>query len=344
MPLSPDQHRHIEELFSELSELPGAERARRLAAIDDPEIRAEVESLLAYSPGDTESGGVFDQAVGQMIQAASEAGALPMPENAVGSGVRLGRYRIEKRLGQGGMGDVYEAVREDDFHKRVAVKIVRHGLDSDYARKRFAQERQVLAGLEHPNIARLIDGGTDNDQPYLVLEYVDGIPIDQYCQGRPRVEILRLFLKVCGAVEHAHRNLIIHRDLKPANILVTPEGEPKLLDFGIAKLIDATNPEITHFAFSSLTPQYASPEQIRNEAITTATDVYSLGVILFELLTGRKPYAITSANPLDLDRIICQTEPQRTGVSEDPDNLVPMAPRKDPGRRHPSARYRAEDP
>ncbi len=335
--MTPAQQRRAQALFDELFSLSAAERAAILAATDGAEVVAEVESLLQHTEGATLGiSAVIEELLGQGATDGLAVGAIR-------DGVRFGHYRIERRIGHGGMGDVYEAFRDDDFHKRVALKVVRYDLDSEFANRRFEQERQLLAGLEHPNIARLLDGGgSESGRPYLVLEYVEGLAIDQYCEGKPRDMVLQLFLKVCAAVEYAHRNLVIHRDLKPANILVTADGEPKLLDFGIAKLLDA-GADVTQTGLSALTPQYASPEQVRGGTITTASDVYSLGLILYELLTRRKPYSVSSASALEVDRIVCQVEPSRPGVSEDLDNILLMALRKDPARRYTSVREFADD-
>ena len=200
------------------------------------------------------------------------------------------------------MGTVYLAIRDDDtFEKNVAVKLVRRGMDTDFILARFRRERQILASLEHPNIARLLDGGaTEDGLPYLVMEYVQGVSISEYAAKNDLSidQRLRIFLQVCEAVEYAHRNFIVHRDLKPTNILVDEKGVPKLLDFGISKLLvydgNATTETITH-GVRMMTPDYASPEQIRGDAITAQADVYSLGAVLFELLTGTKPHR--SANP-----------------------------------------------
>jgi tetratricopeptide (TPR) repeat protein len=331
------QRRRTSELFDELFGLAPADRAASLAGIDDPEVRAELESLLAHATASAESA---TEAVGELARAASAAGAFD--GRTVGAGVRLGPYRVERRLGQGGMGDVYEAVREDDFRKLVAIKIVRHGFDSDFALQRFQQERQVLAGLEHPYIARLLDGGaTAEGVPYLVLEHVAGASIDRYCAGRPVAERLELFVKVCQAVDHAHRNMVIHRDLKPSNILVTADGVPKLLDFGIAKLADS---DATRTVQRAMTPQYASPEQLRNQPITVASDVYSLGAVLYELLAGRRPYAIGEAtSAAEVERMVCELDPPRPNISEDLDNIVLITLRKDPARRYRSALDLSDD-
>jgi non-specific serine/threonine protein kinase/serine/threonine-protein kinase len=246
-----------------------------------------------------------------------------------GQGARIGPYRLIREIGHGGMGSVYLGVRDDDaFQKRVAIKVLKRGMDTDSIVRRFRHERQILAGLDHPNIAGLLDGGTTPDgRPYFAMEYVDGQPIVDYCDAR-RLDTparVRLFRSVCGAVQYAHQNLIIHRDIKPANVLVTADGTPKLLDFGIAKLL---NPELTGHTLAPtgagvqlMTPEYASPEQVRGDTVTTATDIYSLGVMLYELLTGRRPYRLTSRVPSEIARVICEAVPARpsTAVTQAPD-------------------------
>jgi non-specific serine/threonine protein kinase/serine/threonine-protein kinase len=221
------------------------------------------------------------------------------------------------------MGQVYLAVRADDeYKKRVALKIVKRGMDTEEIVRRFRNERQILAGLDHPNIGKLLDGGTtENGLPYFAMEYVAGKPITDYCDGRklPTVERLKLFRQVCAAIQFAHQNLVIHRDIKPSNILVTEDGTPKLLDFGIAKVL---NPELsgqtidpTATALRLMTPEYASPEQVRGETITTASDVYSLGVVLYELLTGHRPYRVKSRAPHEILRIVCEEEPEKPSTA-----------------------------
>jgi serine/threonine-protein kinase len=229
--------------------------------------------------------------------------------------MRVGAYEIEREIGRGGMGTVYLAFRADAaFEKKVAIKVTTGALASADAVERFKRERQILARLEHPNIARLIDGGaTREGMPYLVMELIDGQPLHVYCDQKrlPTVKRLELFLAVCSAVAYAHHELVIHRDLKPANILVTPEGVPRLLDFGIAKLVDpeagAEAAGVTALAF---TPWYASPEQVRGEPLATATDIYSLGVVLYELLTGHGPYRLQTWNPLEVLRAVVEQEPE----------------------------------
>lgn len=232
---------------------------------------------------------------------------------------RIGPYRLVRELGSGGMGAVYLAERvEKGFQQRVAIKLIRRGMEFDEVIQRFRYERQILASLEHPNIARLLDGGaTEEGVPYFVLEYIEGVPIDEYCRENnlsvsARIE---LFQHVCAAVHYAHQNLVIHRDLKPANILVTKEGVPKLLDFGIAKILQPEQFAMTIARTATwarpMTPAYASPEQVRGLTLTTASDVYSLGVVLYELLTGRRPYEIRGTSVRDIEQIVCEVEPER---------------------------------
>ncbi len=231
---------------------------------------------------------------------------------------RIGVYQIKQEIGHGGMGEVYRAVRADgQYDKQVAIKLVRVGLDTPYLVERFRYERQILASLDHPNIARLHDGGTtDEGIPYLVMELIEGKPIDQYCDQHNLgiTERLQLFTQVCAAVQYAHQRLVIHRDIKPSNILVTEEGVPKLLDFGIAKIIDPMGGAETTM-LRPMTPEYASPEQIRGEPITTATDVYSLGVVLYKLLTGKSPYPETTRTPHEFARLICEAEPTKPSTA-----------------------------
>ncbi|RMD94563.1 MAG: tetratricopeptide repeat protein, partial [Calditrichaeota bacterium] len=231
----------------------------------------------------------------------------------------IGRYRVLKELGKGGMGVVYLAIRDDEVaRKRVAIKVIRQGLDTNNIIRRFRNERRALAALEHPHIARFLDGGTTEDgRPYFVIEYIEGQPIDDFCDTHRLSlrERLELFLKLCSAVHYAHQNLIVHRDLKPDNVLVTADGSPKLLDFGIAKLL---NPEmalqtvdLTSDRMWMMTPAYASPEQVRGLPITIASDVYSLGIMLYELLTGQRPYHFKNYTPTEIERVVCEQEPAR---------------------------------
>jgi eukaryotic-like serine/threonine-protein kinase len=284
-----------------------------------------------------------------------QASPSPRPPDAPVEGVRIGPYRLVRELGRGGMGTVYLAVRSDDaFQKRVALKVLKRGMDSDAIVRRFRNERQILASLNHPFISGLLDGGTTPDGlPYFAMEFVEGEPIDAYCESR-RLDTtarLEMFRKICSAVQYAHQNLIIHRDIKPANVLVTGDGTPKLLDFGIAKLLD---PDLAGQTFAPtaegsplMTPEYASPEQVRGEAVTTASDVYSLGVLLYELLTGRRPYQLTSRTPAEIARVVCHSVPERpstavTGTADhlaaDAEGLTAAADHPDPGAPIPDRR------
>jgi non-specific serine/threonine protein kinase/serine/threonine-protein kinase len=310
-----------------------AERDALLAAEPDAEVRAEAEAMLADDERKPVAAEPGDARIGQ----------------------RIGAYRLIERIGAGGMGAVYRAQRDDDeFDHDVAIKLLRHhGPASPGAIARFRDERQILAALSHPNIVRLLDGGTtDAGLPYLVMEHVQGVAITTYARDhalsvRARVS---LFRDVCAAVQFAHGRLIVHRDLKPSNILVTTSGEPKLLDFGIAKLIDpeATREAHTRTGAVLLTPVYASPEQARNEPITVASDVYSLGAVLYELLCGRPPHEAKD-NPLELLRDISEREPPRPStlggreLAGDLDTILATALHKDPSLRYTSAEHLSDD-
>lgn len=327
-------------------EFPAEEQRRLLDTLcpQDPELRAEVESLLA---SDDDSGTVIAEAVKEEASLLLDAEPL--------AGKRVGAYRIVREIGRGGMGAVYLATRDDDaYQKQVAVKVVKPGMDTADFLDRFRHERQILAGLEHPYIARLFDGGsTDQGLPFFVMEYVEGQPVNSFCRNntlnnRARCE---LFLKILDAVSYAHRNLVVHRDLKPGNIFVTKEGTPKLLDFGLAKLIsgngDASTTILTTF-LRPFTPEYASPEQVRGLPVTTATDIYSLGVVFYELLTDRRAQRIPTSTPLEIERTVCEVNAPRPSqiapsVDEDLDNIVLMAMRKEPERRYQSVDQFAED-
>src|SRR5580698_8043812 len=246
-------------------------------------------------------------------------------------GDRIGPYRVLRTLGAGGMGEVFLAERADaEFEQQVAIKVVYGGNLARGVQSRLKIERQILAQLDHPNIAHLLDGGSLPDgTAYIVMEYVDGVPIDTYCDAN-RLDVparLKLFQTVCAAVHYAHQNLIVHRDLKPSNILVTAAGIPKLLDFGIAKILDERQRgshtlAVTHADIRVMTPDHASPEQIRGQSITTSSDVYVLGVLLYKLLAGTGPFIIPSMRLTDIERAICEKDPQfpshaiRTGASE----------------------------
>ena len=306
--MNPERWQHVREILDKAIALPPNERESFLgqSCAGDAELRAEVESLLRSHD---QAGSVFLN-----YPAADLKRAIPEPDRPSRVGRRIGVYQIVEEIGHGGMGEVYRAVRADgQYDKQVAIKLVRVGLDTAFVLERFRYERQILASLDHPNIARLHDGGTTEDGiPYLVMELIEGTPIDQFCDRHDLdiPERLQLFMQVCSAVQYAHQRLVIHRDIKPSNILVTADGVPKLLDFGIAKILDPSAGVETTMV-RPMTPEYASPEQIRGEAITTATDVYSLGVVLYRLLTGRSPYPANTRSPLDYARVICESEPLR---------------------------------
>ncbi|HVG39648.1 MAG TPA: protein kinase [Pyrinomonadaceae bacterium] len=312
--MTPERWKQVEAVLEQALERPTGERASFLDAAcgDDQALRQQVETLIGSYD---RAGSFIDRPV--FGEVPDDNGGSPL------IGQRLGSYKIVRELGRGGMGAVYLAVRADDeFQKRVAIKLVKRGMDTDFILRRFRQERQILASLDHPYIARLFDGGTTPDGlPYFVMEYIEGQTLHHYCDAHKSstIERLRLFERVCAAVQYAHQNLIIHRDLKPSNVLVTADGTPKLLDFGIAKLL---NPEMggqtldpTTMALRLMTPEYASPEQVRGETVTVTSDVYSLGVLLYELLTGHRPYRLRSRTPQELARAVCEQEPERPSVA-----------------------------
>lgn len=294
-----DQWRAVTDLFNQCLEASAEEQEQLLAAADG-ELAGEVRSLLEYA---TPAEGSFQNPVDEIL-----GPALVMPD-------RIGAYQFERLLGQGGMGAVFLARRTGDYDQLVAIKLIRQdfGNAAEVMERRFRQERQILASLQHPNIAHLIDGGTSNAHPYLVVEYVPGIRIDDYCnqQCMSITQRIELFLKICSAVQYAHQNLIVHRDLKPANVLVLEDGTPKLLDFGIAKLLrpEDGDLDLTRTAMRVFTPRYASPEQLRGETVGTASDVYSLGVMLYELLTGQRPHTVDTDSDLALLDAICNRTP-----------------------------------
>ncbi|MEM7584207.1 MAG: serine/threonine-protein kinase [Acidobacteriota bacterium] len=343
----------IELIFGQALTLPAAERDafldRRCAG--DPELHAEIAALLA---ADAEADGFL-----------AEAAALPQEPHATDllrSGDRLGSYLIKRPLGHGGMGSVFLAERADQtFTREVAIKVLRHGSESASAAERLQLERQILADLDHPGIARLLDGGTTpTGLPFLVMERAHGEPLD-VAAARLELSIprrLEVFLAVCDAVSFAHRQLVVHRDLKPSNILLDDSGKPKLLDFGIAKLLadaslgptaeDPISPLTTASWDRKLTPSYASPEQLRGERITVATDVYQLGVVLYKLLTGQLPYRFESRSLLDIERTITRESPPSPsslarGIAPDLDAIVLKALRADPESRYLSVEALAED-
>jgi TolB-like protein/Tfp pilus assembly protein PilF/tRNA A-37 threonylcarbamoyl transferase component Bud32 len=308
---------------------------------DDGNLRDQVESLLASAAAASplfETPSVLVDGARAIVERLASFDTSRVGE-------QIGAYRVVRELGGGGMGAAYLAVRADDsYEKTVAIKVLKRGMDTEAVLRRFRHERQILAGLDHPNIARLLDGGTTADGlPYFVMEYAEGVPIDRYCDDR-RLSIrerISVFRRVCDAVGHAHAHRVIHRDLKPGNILVTADGVPKLLDFGISKVLAADPAESTEStAFSrAMTPQYASPEQMRGASVTAASDVYSLGLLLYELLTGRRAYSLDGVTLQQVDQIVCVQEPVRPSthrreLAGDLDNIVLMALRKEPARRY----------
>ena len=381
--MTPERWQRINDLFHSALVLDGGERSAFLVtqSAGDDALRAKVAALLAsyeQSEGFIQ-GSVFNDAAQLLVEDEAEAMI----------GQHIGLYEITREIGRGGMGSVYLATRVDDqFEQQVAIKVVRRGMDTDLVLARFRNERQILAGFDHPNIARLFDGGsTETGLPYFIMEYVEGQPVNEYCDSHrlSTAARLELFRTVCSTVQHAHQNLVVHRDIKPSNILVTAEGVPKLLDFGIAKLLES---EANHKAATTaivhrlMTPEYASPEQVRGERVTTVSDVYSLGVLLYELLSGHSPYYFKTLLAQDIAQIISDSDPERpsviinrveamtTGgrlrakaltpesVSEtregrpeklrrklagDLDNIVLMAMRKEPSRRYSSVGQFSED-
>ena len=379
--ITPADWQRVKQAFHSALELDAEERKSFLDEFRDsePELYRELESLLAH---EQTTAGVLDE------DALLLSGLEP-EEKIAWEGRDIGAYRVVAKIGEGGMGAVFQAIRIDDHYlKNVAIKVVRAACATKPYLQRFKSERQILATLDHPHIAHLLDGGaTEDGLPYLIMEYVSGQAIDEYCDERNLTieDRLQLFLKVCSAVEYAHQKLVIHRDLKPANILVTAEGNPKLLDFGIAKLID---PELYFQTIDAeatnawaMTPEFASPEQVRGEQITTASDVYSLGVVLYRLMTGHAPYVLFRSHPAQWSRVILEAEPERpsliiersaqnnapNGATKpvspeeiahargarlpalrrslrgDIDNIVLMALRKDPTRRYSSVEQLAND-
>src|SRR3954469_10830629 len=275
----------------------------------DSELRSEVESLLS-SHQQAGSGFLREPAINRWGDAA--AGVAPARDH------RMGPYQLVEEIGHGGMGEVYRAIRADgEYEKEVAIKFVRGGFAQSFILERFRNERQILASLDHPNIARLLDGGTTEDGvPYLVMDLIDGVSIDRYCDDHTLsvTDRLHLFRRICEAVQYAHQRMVIHRDIKPSNILVTKDGVPKLLDFGIAKLLDPSSGVGTTLA-RPMTPEYASPEQISGGTVTASPDASSVGVVLYQLLTGRSPYPGDTTTPHGLARAICDEDPLKPSTA-----------------------------
>ena len=379
--MTPDEWNRIRPILESALELEPASRQLFLDhACADALLRREIDVLISS----------HEQAGSEFLSAVPVANYLAAEEARfrLQSGKRIAAYEIVEEIATGGMGAVYHAVRADgEYRQQVALKIVRAELGADFTSVRFKAERQILANLDHPNIAKILDGGTTSEGvPYLVMELIDGVPITDYCYSKKlsieaRLEIFRM---VCSAVHYAHQNLVVHRDLKPSNVLVTAAGVPKLLDFGIAKILDSqssgTDRQQTITIVRMFTPDYASPEQLRNQPISTSSDAYSLGVILYELLTGVRPYQVNTNSPQEIMRAVCDTEPekpsivvkkefsrsgrlqgyarssaesvapskaQRAGLQKtlagDLDNIVMKALRKEPQRRYASVEQFSED-
>jgi non-specific serine/threonine protein kinase/serine/threonine-protein kinase len=372
MTMTPERFRQIRDVAEAALDRPEHERPAFLSAAcaENDTLRAEVDSLLeAYEEMRRQS---FLETPAAELRGREPltAGEEDPHDEALPPGTRVGAYELGDTVGRGGMGIVYRAVRADDEYRHVvAVKVIRRGMDTAVGQRRFREERQILAGLDHPGIARLLDGGTtEAGLPYFVMEYVEGEPIDAYCDRR-RLDVaerLRLFLRVCAPVHHAHRSLVVHRDLKPGNILVTADGSPKLLDFGIARLVrpahEPGDVDLTVTVLRMLTPDYASPEQVRGEPVTTATDVYSLGVLLYELLSGQRPYRTGHIH--EVMAAICDVDPKppsasvarngkpttaeapallRRTLAGDLDTIVLKALRKAPNERYASVEAFADD-
>ncbi len=331
----------LESLFRDLADLGDADRRAYYDARQIPaDLRAEVESLLAFD-------GAGDERIEASIAAAAEQALAP--ETPLDAGSRCGPYVLDRLLGHGGMGSVFLAHRADgEVEQRVAIKLVRDIAGLPALRERFLNERQIQASLSHPGIARLLDAGhTVNGQPYLAMEYIEGQPIDRYCANLDPRQKIEIFLKVCDALSYAHRNLIIHRDLKPSNILVDCFGQPKLLDFGMARAVgDSTDAGLTRERI--LTPEYASPEQVAGAARTTATDVYSLGAVLYQLLTGSSPHTSRAGKLEPIEVLIASVDPCvpssiQPALSRDLDFVLAKALRKEPEERYASADAFADD-
>src|SRR5580658_8639011 len=346
----------IEEVFRGALERPLAERKQYLADAcgNDPELLSEIESLL-------ESDHDAEHALRSLV--ADDLTELTRSSVSADLGSQVGPYLLVRELDSGGMGVVYLAVRSDDhYFQIVAIKMIRKGLESAELVQRFRVERQILATLNHPNIGAILDGGETKDgRPFMVMEYVEGQPITLASQGRTLSirQRIELFRSLCSAVHYAHQKLIIHRDIKPSNVMVTPEGVVKLIDFGTSKPLE---PQLvlkddtpTLSGFRMMTPDYASPEQLQGKQLTTATDVYSLGVLLFELLTGARPYTLRGLSPTEAERVLLTpegrkpssapdlTSRRRKELAGDLDRIVMTAMNHDPVQRYRSVQHLEED-
>ena len=361
--MTPERWKQVESLFEKALEIAPEERKTFLqnSCNGDDELRREVETLL-------ESHSRADKFMDQRSDFFPDE-SLEKALSARAEGEMIGPYRIVREIGRGGMGAVYLAERADQqYQKQVAIKLIKRGMDTDAVLRHFRNERQILASFDHPTIARLFDAGTTQDGlPYFVMEYVEGTRIDSFCKEHALLirQRLELFREACAAVSYAHRHAVIHRDIKPSNILVTNEGRAKLLDFGIAKILQPSNGAellMTATGARPMTPEYASPEQIAGKPLTTASDVYSLGVVLFELLTGELPYQVSSSSPFEIARAIADTTPKKPSTAVigrdrnsklqilnprllrgDLDNIVLKALRKEPERRYASVEHLSED-
>ena len=360
--MTEDRWQSVKRIFNDVVSAPAGERSARIdaACAGDDELRRDVEALLAQHEAD-----------GDAIRSSIEIAAVDALEthNDIGPGQTLGAWRLRRLLDRGGMASVYLADRaEADYDQQAAIKVISPALISADDLQRFGDERRILARLQHKYISRLIDGGTTDDGvSWLAMEYVRGERIDEYCDSH-RLDLrsrLALFLKVCAAVHDAHRNLVVHRDIKPSNILVDDNGDPKLLDFGVARLFDDSRPDLTVVGQRAMTPRYASPEQLRGQPLTTATDIYSLSVLLYELLAGTSPYSVDTTDAVALQTAICEgeREPPSKAVQRserfgqapaagrrltrdlqgDLDNIVVIGLRHEPERRYASVQALADD-
>ncbi|MGH7503954.1 MAG: serine/threonine-protein kinase [Longimicrobiales bacterium] len=338
--LTRERWQRIEAVLDQVLELPPAQRIAWLeSTCDDPALRADVEKLLA---AEARAGNFLEEppwsgAVERAHAAVTgEKQRKPSGDDTTALGARFGPWKVVSMLGRGGMGAVYLAERADgSFQQQVALKIVRHGMDSGDILRRFIAERQILANLRHPSIAGLVDGGQAADgRPWFAMELVEGDPITTYCDVR-RLGIderIRLFKHVCDAVRAAHRAHVIHRDIKPSNILITRDGHVQLLDFGISKQLpsDGTDVTLTGVWQRMLTPEYASPEQVRGEVTSRATDIYALGIVLYELLTGQRAQSVAADRPGDVVRVICEQDPDPPSVVIERQPLAALARSTDP--------------